>query len=244
METILDYNNTGWYGSVQMDALVKSFAFNTARGSYMKDKNLNMHITVAYNKLSKTLTVPEQAIKIGTDKLQLAAQFYFNSFPGNFNLHITAPAIPFRNAASMLSPNIATSINNINLSKPVNVTANISGVMIFRDTPRVHVSWLVQNNTLLTPIGDISNCNFEGYFDNEVVAGMGRSDNNSIIRIYGMQGNWQQLPFSADTVTVNNLKRPVIEGHKIEISACEAEPDNRWQSTCIQQGRRPAEYKI
>ena len=213
METILDYNNTGWYGSIQMDAFVKSFAFNTARGSYMKDKNLNMHITVAYNKQTKTLTVPEQAIKIGTDDLKLAAQFYFSSFPGNFNLHISAPAIPFRNAASMLSPNIATSINNINLKNPVNVTANISGAMKFRDTPLVHVSWLVQDNTLLTPIGDISNCNFEGYFDNEVLAGMGHSDNNSIIRIYGMRGNWQQLPFSADTVTVNNLKRPVIEGH-------------------------------
>ncbi len=213
METLLDYNSSGWYGSIQMDAFVKSFAFNTARGSYMKDKNLNMHITVAYNKQSKTLTVPEQAIKIGSDNLKLAAQFYFSSFPGNFNLHITAPAIPFRNAASMLSPNIAKSINNINLAKPVNVTANISGPMKFRDTPLVHVSWLVQNNTLLTPIGDISNCNFEGYFDNEVVAGMGHSDNNSIIRIYGMRGNWQQLPFSADTVTVNNLKRPVIEGH-------------------------------
>jgi len=213
METILNYNSLGWYGSIQMDAFVKSFAFNTTRGSYMKDKRLNMHITVAYNKENKLLTLPEQAIKVGTDNLKIAGTFDFSSFPGNFNLHIKAPSIPFRNAASMLSPNIATSINNINLTNPIHVTADISGPMKFRDTPLVHVSWQVHDNTLLTPIGDIDNCDFEGYFHNEVVAGKGHSDNNSIIRIYGMKGNWQQIPFTADTVTVHNLKKPIIDGH-------------------------------
>src|SRR5690606_15534722 len=95
---------------------------------------------------------------------------------------------------------------------PVDLKAEISGRIKFRDTPLVRVQWIVEDNDFITPYGTIHNARFTGNFLNEKITGQGHGDENSMITLNEFQGRWEQIPFRVDTLTVSNLKSPLLEG--------------------------------
>lgn len=211
MEVRVHYNDTGWRAGLDVQTFVKSFAFNTNRGSFLKNKQLDADLTLVYNKTTKTLSVPEQNINIGEDAITIAGQFFFAATPSSFRLDIDAKNILLKNASSMLSPNISSKIEIVDLKKELDAHATLHGDLTAGDDPSVYVTWIVKDNTLLTPGGEISDCSFTGLFTNQVAEGR-HNDINSGISLHGLNGRWHDIPFSADTIKVSNLIRPVIEG--------------------------------
>ena len=212
LESIVDYNPTGWEATLRQDAFVKSFAFNTAKGSYMKDKELTMNIKMSYNKAQEVLSIPEQPIQVGSEALSIGGTFNFSKSPTQFVLNIGAKNIVFKNAKALLTPVVAAKLNIIDIEKPLEVHANINGSMKFRDTPLVHITWVVKDNILVTPAGKVKDCSFTGLFYNLVDTAGGHTDDNSKVILYGFKGSYENIPFTADTVIAFNLIRPVIEG--------------------------------
>ncbi len=212
LDTKVNYTPTGWSADADLAALVKSFAFNTAKGSYLKNKELLLDVGVDYDEDKRTLSIPQQTIKIDRDAFMIGGQFDFAQTPGAFKLEISSDGILFKNAAALLSPNISSKLTAIDLKRPVNVAATINGRMKFRDTPLVHVTMHVRNDVLTTPSGQIKNISFDGSFQNRYNPKLSYRDDNSLISMSNIQGSWENIPFTADSVQVYNLVKPVVKG--------------------------------
>jgi hypothetical protein len=212
LETVLNYRLDGWDAEFDLNAFVKQFNFNTPKGSFLKNKRLNGDLRLSYNKQKEILTIPEQELGIDNDDITIAGHFMLSDSPPKFVLNIKAEKIRYKNATALLSPNISSKINTLDFEDPIDLQASIAGSMKFRDTPLVKISWQVYDNLFTTPGGDIRKCSFTGTFRNEIHPANGRNDRNSRIGIHGMEGEWSGIPFQADTITVDNLVFPVLEG--------------------------------
>ena len=199
--------------TMMSDILSKSFAFNTNKGSYLKDKKLQLNISVIFNKHTKLLTIPQQEIRIDNHPVLITGQFGFGEKPPPFQLKINANQVLLKDAASWLSPNISTKLSSISLTKPLDAEANLDGHMKYRDTPKVLITWKTTNNVLVSTMGEWTNCNFTGRFNNEVLPGHGHNDENSAVNIFQLSATLAGIPLKADTIRVVNLKQPLLHGH-------------------------------
>ncbi|RYD55544.1 MAG: hypothetical protein EOP56_15635 [Sphingobacteriales bacterium] len=212
LDGALDYSADGWEGVFGVNALVKHFAFNTEKGSFLKDKELKTTVKISYNDVKRIMDIPVQRFAIGGDDYRIGGKFYLNQTPTAFELHIINDKARYRNVTALLSPNISSKLNSIDFEKPISVQALIKGKVKFRDTPLVKVSYNIANNTMKIPDAEIKNCSFKGHFINEVNPTAGHNDPNSAIHIYSMKGQWEGIPITADTVRVYNLIDPILEG--------------------------------
>jgi len=204
----MDASDTGYVFDMHTDILAKDFSFNTERGSYIKDKTLEMDMKVHFNKQKKVLYIPSQQIKIDGQSLEIGANFSFGGASPAFALHVVANQVLFKKAASFLLPGTAGKLSPYDLKQPIDVVADIQGSLLPHSTPSVKVNWIVTNNTLVAHMVTLDSCSFSGGYNNEVQVGKGFTDENSAINIYQLKGKWFEIPVSADTMQVLNLKYP------------------------------------
>lgn len=213
MDGKLKSSDSGMHLDMRSKILARSFAFNTNKGSYLKNKTLGLDLSLFFNKITKQLIIPQQQIKIDQTPVQIAGVFDFSQKPPPFRLKINANQVLLQDAASWLSPNISGKLANIHLTAPLDAEANLEGRMKFRDTPRVVVTWKTAKNTLVTAAGEWNDCSFTGRFNNEVLPGAGHNDENSAVNIFGLKASLGEVPLMADTIRVVNLKHPLLRGH-------------------------------
>jgi hypothetical protein len=209
---LLDYNANGWDANVNADVLIKEFNFNINAGSFLKNKHLVAKIKASYDKAANTITVPKQDILLDEDEILLGIKFFLETKPTSFEVTIKSDGILYKNALSLVSPNIQKNLKKLDLKEPLKLDGFVKGLMKFRDTPLVKISWLVEDNTLILPGAEITNISFTGDYNNEVNPDNGHNDKNSRIHAYGLKGEYMTIPFSADTVQVTNLINPTMEG--------------------------------
>jgi uncharacterized protein involved in outer membrane biogenesis len=207
-------NDSGWACNLNASLRVLSLAFNTEKGSYLKDKAVQMDLEVRYNRVSKTLDIPQQALRIGGQTISAGATFSFGEQPRAFTVHIVADKIPFRLAASLLTPKISSKLDSINMERPLDVDARLKGHMQPGDKTSVYVTWKTVDNVVTTKGMELQDCSFAGSFSNEWKPGEPRVDENSIISLYGLKAKiYKSIPVSADTVHITNLKHPTLMGY-------------------------------
>ena len=207
----MDYPTTGWKANLQLKTLVKSFSFNTKKGSFIKDKLLNGPFDISYDNKNKLITVAPNKLGIGDDTFTIGGQFNLAKDPVNFTLNIADDHILWKSASNLLAANITKSLRMFDLDDPIAVTADLKGTFGAGD-PLIFVTCKVKDNTLTTPAGRINNCSFNGVFSNNYINGKGLGDENSIIKLYHFNGDYKGLPFTVDTAFVNNLSTPVATG--------------------------------
>ncbi|MDR3681002.1 MAG: AsmA-like C-terminal region-containing protein [Flavipsychrobacter sp.] len=208
----IEYYSSGWVLKTLIKARIKQLTFNTAKGSFLKDKYLTADVQMHYDYASKTISMARQPLYLDEHLYEAKLQIAFTGVP-KFEIDVSTKQIKFRDAALLTAPNISHHFDSFDLAKPADVNAIIKGNMVYRDTPLVVVQWHIKNNTLYTPIGNIERCSLDGSFTNEVVAGGNHTDYNSELNISQLKGVYQGVPFSADTVHVSNLKVPVLYCH-------------------------------
>jgi hypothetical protein len=208
----MNYPDTGWRADFHLNVMAKSMAFNTLRGSFIKNKQLEGDFVAGYNEKSGKINVKATPLNIGTDPFNINAVFETGKKPTLFSIHVAADKILWKNAASLLAPNITTVLNRFNLSKPIGITANISGGFGGGD-PLLYVTASVKNNKLTIPGGVIDDCSFNGIFTNNYINGKGLTDENSVIKLIGLKGSYNHLPFTVDTGMVANLVKPIATGN-------------------------------
>ncbi len=208
----MDYKADGWVCRVRKEIKILDLAFNTAKGSYAKNKTLTADIRVSWDKNKRTLNIPQQPFRFDGQPVKIAAEFNFSVQPAHFNLHIAAESIPFRMAASMVTPNISSKLDSLDFAQPLNVFADVRGRMQFRDTPYVKVTWNTNNNVLTGKNIVLEKVGFKGSFLNEVSPHLGHNNANSRLSIYDFRAEFDSIPVSADTIRVLNLQKPLLTG--------------------------------
>jgi hypothetical protein len=208
----IDVSNKAWQFTVRTRLLVDNFSFNTRRGSYMKNQELETTLEFNFNREQQILSIPAQRINVSGHPLTVGATFNFGRKPTAFTINLSAANMPYHSATALLLPHLQRKLDSIDLQKPLDVHAMIKGQMRPHDTPDVRVRWNTVNNVLVTKAGQWDSCSFSGNFTNELIPGYGHHDANSAVRIFRLTASWGGLPLKADTVQVLNLKHPEIMG--------------------------------
>ncbi|RAJ79315.1 AsmA-like protein [Chitinophaga dinghuensis] len=191
----------------------RHFEFNTVKGSYLKDKEMDLPLKLSFNRKTKVLHIPGQKISIDGKPVTLGGNFVFDEKPPAFSLQIIANELLLKEGASWLPPGISGKLSTLGLQKPLDVTANIDGYMKYRDTPHVIVSWKTTDNVLQSSLGAWSSCSFTGRFNNQVLDIPDHTDANSAVSIFNLAATLGTVPVKADTIRVVNLKQPLLRGH-------------------------------
>lgn len=211
VHALVENNDAGWKATAAIDALINDFTFNTGKGSFLKAKKLRANVEIGYTTAQQKLEIPLQNITLDDDEIQFGGSFIFSQNPATFSLVVTSQGIKYNNAIALLSPNITRKLKVINFEDPIALNASIIGKMKFRDTPLVRVAWTIKNNTFITPGGPIKNCSFQGIFTNQTDTAKGHNDHNSAIQLSGFHGAWNNIPFKADSVRINDLIDPKLK---------------------------------
>ncbi len=202
----------GWDAEVKLKAFAKSLAFNTRKGSFIKNKRLDGPFKLSYHDDSGLLDVAPNQLKIGNDRFIIGATFDTSKEDTGFKINISAPNILWKDASMLLTPNITSKLNKFNLSNPIAVKCTLNGHMGPGGDPEINVQTTIKDNVLTTPGGVIKKCNFDGVFTNNYIRGKGFSDPNSAVKLYAFKGTYDDIPFSIDTAFIHNLDAPVASG--------------------------------
>lgn len=207
----LDYNAQGWQADIDLEALAKSMAFNTERGSFIKDKELDGSFDITYNEDEGTLTFKKMPLKIGKEQFAIGALLHTGD-SSEFEIDIENPKILWKDAAYLLSKNITDKLMMFDLKKPISVGCKLTGDFNSKGDPLIEVAARIEDNTLVTPGGDIEGCNFNGNFTNRFNSKKDMTDENSAIILSGFKGSYKGVPFSMKKAMVLNLDRPIATG--------------------------------
>src|SRR5215217_5605228 len=208
----IDYSWSDWEADIQLKTFVKSLTFNTRRGSFIKDKLLEGPFKISYADDKKIITIAPNVLKIGEDPFIIGAAFDLSKANTEFKINIETKDILWKSASALLAPNITEKLNMVNLDKPIHVYCTLAGNMGPGGDPAINVKAIVKGNVLTTPGGVVNNCSFSGIFTNSFVNGKGFTDANSAIKLYGFKGNYEEMPFSIDTASINDLDNPIATG--------------------------------
>ncbi|MES2873625.1 MAG: AsmA-like C-terminal region-containing protein [Bacteroidota bacterium] len=211
----IDYNSDGWKGNVNIRAKVEAFAFNIKRGSFLRNKNLRMDIDIAYNDEKHLLTIPEQELDIDNDELNIGGEFKFAPDSSDYKLSIKAPSIIYKDALALLSSHVTKRLKQYTVKKPVDVRANIRGKLKGGGEPFIDVFWVVDDNEIGMAGETITEASFTGSYSNEWIKGGPRNDPNSVIIFNKLKGSYYDIPFTADSIRITDLRNPVFTGRFI-----------------------------
>ncbi len=205
----IDHKIGAWKAHVKTKTLVNFFAFNLKKGSFLKDKMVDLDIDLNYSDKTDELTIPMQEIRINEDELLIGGKFNFSS---NYLIEIQAPKILFKDARSLLSAHIISKLQVYDVKKPFEVGAVLAGKFKQGGDPLIRVNFKAYDNTLSTSGENITNCSFTGIYTNERIKGQPRKDPNSVIAFYNLTGNFYDIPFKADSIQITDLRNPVFTG--------------------------------
>ncbi|WP_345953765.1 AsmA family protein [Mucilaginibacter sp. PAMB04168] len=208
----MNYPDTGWRADLQLNVLTKSLAFNTLKGTFLKDKTIAGQMIAGYNEDNGKIKVTSKNLTIGQDPFQINASFMTAKKETEFKILVIANEITWRNASALLAENIRITLDKFNLTKPIKINAKIAGSFGGGD-PLLHVTGNIRNNTLSIPGGKIDSCSFDAEFNNHAAANKGYDDENSTIRLFRFSGRYNHLPFVIDTGSIINLKKPIATGN-------------------------------
>ena len=208
----IKYNPKGWKATADINALVKNLSFNTRRGSFLKNKTFKADLELNFTEKGYLLSFPMQEVKIGPSNFEIGGKFSFDEKSRAFALDVKTNSITFKETTSLLAQNISSRLLLYKLENPLSVEANIRGSLKSRKDPQIKAFWKTKNNILTFREEIIRNCDFNGAYTNEVDKSIGHVDTNSAISFYFMKGNWRGIPFKADSITITNLKKPILAG--------------------------------
>jgi len=202
----------GWKGELKMQTNVDFFAFNIKRGSFLKNKLVDLDIDMSYDKKNGLLNIPLQKIRIDKDQLYLSGKLNFSPKSSDYLIEIQAPSILFKDAKSLLSSHIISKLKPYDFQGPFEIQAVLDGKLKRGGDPLIRVNFTAKNNTMSKGGESVTDCSFTGIYTNEWIKGQPRKDPNSMIAFYNMAGKFYDIPFKADSIQITDLKDPIFTG--------------------------------
>lgn len=207
----MQYPDSGWTGKIKLKTQVNSFAFNTRKGSFLKDKSLEGTLSAHYSRDMDAVILDPEVLKIGGHPFKIGAKIELDK--SAFAISIAVDDILFKDVAMLLSPNISSKLLKFGIEKPIDIRGNIvdDGSGKFGD-PLIRVGITVRDNVISIPAGQLTSANFDGSFTNQDTIGGIIGDENSAIKFHRLTAKYYNAPLKIDTFTVTNLSRPIATG--------------------------------
>ena len=196
--------------NLRLDVRVNSFAFNTEKGSFLKDKPLSGRLRLQFNTASKILQANRQTLRINDHPFLLSGRFFPEINPDPFFLTIETENIAYKKASSLLTPLIQQKLDQYDIDKPISLNVSLDAGSADDHLPQITIKMSLVKGNVNTPIGLFTATSFNGSFTNEWFHGHKREDENSGIRLLAFSGNWSGIDLKTDTVSISNLKHPQL----------------------------------
>lgn len=190
---------------------INQLGFNLAKGGYLVDKDFKGKLRLVYDRTKGQLQLPYQELQVGATLMKLAATFDFKANKPGFKIEVDAPKISYKESLSLLSKSIANKLKKFNLAKDFSLQVSLNGKFASPDTPLVHANWQTTGNDFQTNFGVLEKASFAGSFNNEVVPGRGKGDENSSVTVNHLTANYLNIPIIADSINIRNLKHPLLD---------------------------------
>ncbi len=209
----MDSDAHGWQTSFSMQTVVKSLAFTTKKGSFIKDKLVKGNFDIEYVAAKKTILIAPNTLDIAGEDFTISAEFKTTANQTtDYAIHIINDKILWYNASHLLTPNIYARLDLFNFKKPIAVRCDISGNFDIAGDPFILVHAKIKDNELTTQGGVITDCNFTGIFTNNDNSAGGFNDANSAVKLEGFKGTFSGLPFRMDRAAILNFEKPIAKG--------------------------------
>lgn len=189
--------------------LVKSLAFKTARGSFVKDKVFSGHFNMSFQKESKLLSFDSIDIKLSGHPFNLSGQLELAGAQPQFRLRMHTRKIPYDFIRSALPPKLDSALSIVDINNSLDANAEITGPLKGGE-PKIHVTWLARDIRLNSVFLDFEHATFSGFFINEVMPGLPRKDPNSKIELNDFTASWHGLPVKSEKITILDLSQPQL----------------------------------
>jgi hypothetical protein len=194
------------------DILVKSLAFNLQAGSFIKEKTVTGNFNFRIDKNIKQLQFDSINLAIGGHPFNITGRFDLVKPDPQFSLRLHTRKIPFEFGKSLFTQKIIAALSIVGVDEKLDADADITGPLKGGD-PLIYATWSVKDTHLKTPFIDFDHASFNGYYSDEVVAGLPRKDPNSKVVISNFSARWQGFPITSDHIEVFNLTMPVLTCH-------------------------------
>ncbi|MFV8464086.1 AsmA-like C-terminal region-containing protein [Flavobacterium sp. LB1P62] len=211
LKSKIKHDNDNWHTELYLKTLAKSMAFNTKRGSFIKDKKVEGVIVVDFFNEKNQIKATAENLKIGKDWFDINAHFSLDKNKSPFDIAIKTNIL-WQDASNLMSENIKSRISRFDLKKPIQVGCTIIGDMNAVGDPQITVKTKTNDNELQIPDGLISNCSFDASFTNNYKKGNGCNDVNSTITLRNFSGAYKTIPFSIPIGIITNFEKTTAAG--------------------------------
>ena len=195
---------------MNVNILVRNLVFRADKGSFIKDRLITGHFTIAFNTGSKVLDFKKARLQIGGHPFLFSGRFFPDVSPDPFFLSIETENIQYKDASALLTPALQQKLDAYEIDKPVNVLAQLDAGSAEDAKPLITVRMDVRDNSINSPIGRLDNVSFSGFFTNEAVHGQKREDENSALRLLSFSGTLENILLHSDTLQIMDLRRPIL----------------------------------
>lgn len=207
----MDYGPDGWKTNVSLDVFAKSMAFNTKKGSFIKDKRVKGKLVVEFSESKNKIDVLTKKLKIGDDDFDIKASFGLDKVHSMMDINIKTHIL-WLNAAHLLDPHIFKILNHFNITEPLDAQCSIKGDMNAEGDPEIIVDAQIKDNVLVSSEGETKDCSFEARYINNFKEGLGYNDINSAIIIKNFTGNYKGIAVVIPNAAIHNLEKPLATG--------------------------------
>ena len=211
LKSKIEYSDAGWKTDVRLNTFAKSLAFNSLKGSFVKNKEIDGDLLVSFSNEQKKISIITKKFEIGGDPFNISAHFNIGKGNSLFDIDIKTK-IKWSNAYNLLSNNISSKLNKFDLKVPLQASCFIKGDMSVKGDPEIVVNAVIKKDELTTSYGVVKNCSFNGRFTNNYKNGQGINDANSAVIITNFKGDYKEIPLNIPTAIINNLEKPVGTG--------------------------------
>lgn len=191
------------------DMFINSLAFNLPRGTFLQKTSFAGNFLLTYGKETQVLKFAEIKLLLSGQPFVLTGSFDLGDKNPGFSLKIKADNVTYAEVKKLLPGRIDSSLSMVSLDKPLNATADLYGPLRGGE-PYIVVRWEVKNANMKTNFMDFENASFNGYYKNEMVAGLPRKDPNSIISLRNFTASWHGLPVKAHLIDIADLQNPTL----------------------------------
>ncbi len=190
--------------------LVHALVFNNDNGSFIKEKTLAGKFRLEFDKPDKKLVFNRVVMEVDDHPFTFSGQFAFGSKPPLYYLDISSKNIDYKRTGALLTNNISSKLDSFSIENPFNVRAIIDGRALPNRIPLVNIEAKVSNNHILTSFAEVTEASFTARFTNQLSPHDTKVDQNSGFYFTGFSGRVENIPCRSDSVTIKNLKHPII----------------------------------
>ncbi len=153
--------------SIDMNSFVHSIGFNMAKGSYLKEKQLNGEFRLLYRSGEK-IELNNVDLEIDEQPFVFNGNFYLDTEPMSYELNIQTKKVNYQKAKSLLTQALQQKLDSIDIIEPFDAEASLAGQMTFRAVPVIKTKVIVNDAAMVTSVGQLNHCSFTCHFSNQV----------------------------------------------------------------------------